>query len=676
MKKNLSILIVVIMVITIAVPSFALAKKNDDISIIFSGDMHSHLEDSKGKGGFARIMSQTKEIKEEYPDTFMVDGGDFSMGTPMQTIFKTDAAELKMMARVGYDVTTLGNHEFDYGSKGLAQMLNSSQSYSSADTKLPEIVSANIDWDKTLADKNLAKDGKKLKRAFNNYGIDDYTIVEKNGVKIAVFGLLGPEAISNAPNSGVIWKDYIKRAKAIVSEIKRNGEADLVMCLSHSGINEEDQGASEDVALAKEVPDIDVIVSAHSHTELKQPIKEGKTLIVASGEYTNNLGHLVVTKSGEGYKVKVHRLIALDSGVSKDSAISQQVSYNKQTVNNKFFSKYGYNYDQVLARSSFDIGDSKTFGKEQGEEPIANLISDSYKKAASRADGDKHSVDVAIVPSGTVRGTISKGEITTKDAFEVSSLGMGKDGTPGYPLVSVYLTGKELKSVAEIDASISPMMTEARLYTSGLKYKINSHRLIMNRAFDIKLMDSKGEETKIKNSQLYRVVGGLYSCQMLGAVTEKSHGLISIVPKDKSGKEIKDFNEQILYKNGTEVKEWEAVADYINGFAGGKVPAKYKDVEGRKIVDDSFNPLKIFSQPNNVAFMLIALLMIPVVIIAGIIYYIIKRRHSRRGYGRSMFKTSRISKRFPARSGYRRSNNKRPGVKNRNFSMKKKRRKF
>ena len=115
---------------------------------------------------------------------------------------------------------------------------------------------------------------------------------------------------------------------------------------------------------------------------------------------------------------------------------------------------------------------------------------------------------MAVVPSGIVRASLPLGSITTADAFNVLSLGTGADGTPGYPLVSMYLTGKELKALAEVDATVSDMMPEARLYISGMSYTINSSRLILNRAVDIK--QGVGEEaTALENSKLYRVVADL-----------------------------------------------------------------------------------------------------------------------------------------------------------------------
>lgn len=654
MKRILSFAVVLALVVSTIIPAYfmteAKAAPKKEVSILFTHDMHSHLETEKTNrddkeieaGGFAKIKTIKDQTEEKYKGTFLFDAGDFSMGTPFQGIFKTDAAELKTMAAVGFDATTFGNHEFDYKAVGLADMLNEAANYD-GDDKLPAIVGTNINWDKTLSNKDTKKAGKKLKKAFENYGVEDYTIVDKNGVKIAVFGVIGDEAISNAPVAGIKFSDYISRAKKIVKEIKQNDEADMIVCLSHAGTNEEDFSASEDVKLAEEVDGIDLIVSGHSHTVLEEPKTVNGTIIVSSGEYTNNVGHIVVERDGDGYKVKGYNMIKLDGDVENDRDVDKIVAGFKSTVNSKFLGDYGFSYDEVLAKSDFQFTDITKFGKEQKEDTLANLIADSYIYAVKEAEGQKSNVDVAIVPAGTIRGTFGTGDITAADAFNASSLGMGADGSVGYPIVSIYLTGKELRAAAEVDASISPSMPVARLYTSGLGYTINNKRLFFNRATDVSLINKNGKvKEKLDSDKLYRVVGGLYSCQMLSLVKDQSHGLLSIEPKDKNGNVITDFNKHIVKdKDGGELKEWYAVASYIDSFDDNTVPSYYKTTHNRKIIDNSLNPIKLFKQPNNIAIMLLALIMIPIVIIVGIIIFIVKRRHQRRGYSKSMFSGNR-----------------------------------
>jgi 2',3'-cyclic-nucleotide 2'-phosphodiesterase (5'-nucleotidase family) len=633
---------------------------NGKVSIIFTGDMHSHLDAQESVGGFAKLKTIVDDINTNYPESFLLDAGDFSMGTPFQTIFKSEASELRMMGQMRYDVVALGNHEFDYRPDGLTKMLNTAASFKGIGTEsikvyqenskyyswventyslMPQIVQSNIDWKATLADKTLAPAATKLKAAMDNYGVKDYVIVEKQGIKMAVFGLMGLEAISQAPEAGVLWKDYIARAKEIVSEIKRNGEADLILCLSHSGYYFDDGDESEDIMLANAVPDIDVIISGHSHDVLEDEMIVGTTAIVGSGAYSDYAGHLILDKGSDGYTVSDYKLIPLDATVVGNEVIQQTVDRYRALVDTEYFSGFGYGYDDVLAFNSYNFTSMDIFGDVQGEDTLGNLIADSFIYAVQQAEGSNYlPVDVAVVPNGVVRGSIAKGDVTVADAFNISSLGVGPDGISGYPLVSVYLTGKELKAAAEVDATVSQMMNEARLYFSGLSYTINDKRLFLNRATDIQLMKADGTKEKLDNNKLYRVVADLYTCQMLGLVEDGSYGLLSVTPKDKDGLVIEDFEKNLIYNNNDELKAWYAVASYIDSFAGDTIPAKYATPEGRKVLNNSLNPIELLKQPNHVGLMLAGILLIPIVIIVGIVLYVRSRRKKRRGYDKSIFK--------------------------------------
>ena len=135
-----------------------------------------------------------------------------------------------------------------------------------------------------------------------------------------------------------------------------------------------------------------------------------------------------------------------------------------------------------------------------------------------------------------------------------------------YPgVVAVYLTGKELRTAAEIDASVSDFMTTARLYCSGLNFTYNPHRLLLNKVTDVYLVKD-GQRVELQDDKLYRIVADLYSGQMLSAVTDMSYGILSIVPKYADGTPIEDFEDVILTENGKELKGWDAIARYMASF--------------------------------------------------------------------------------------------------------------
>lgn len=627
----------------------------DEVSVIFTHDMHSHMDADRvskhGKvvevGGFGKLKTAMDQVKTDYPDSFILDGGDFSMGTPYQTIFSKEASELKMMKFLGYEATTFGNHEFDYRARGLASMLQA------AAGKGPQLLCANIDWEKTLQDESLKDDAKILKEACDAYGVKDYTVLEHDGIRMAVFGLLGESAVEYAPESGLMFKDAQETAKDVVNEIKNKEDVDLIVCISHCGTieNETDKMEdAEDYQLAENVPDIDLIVSGHSHTTLDETVQVGDTYLVSCGSYNTNMGHVVLKKSGDHYKIKNYELIPLDESVKSDAAVESELAKYRKLVDEEYFSHYGYSVGETITNNTIAFPDSSKLGLTQGEEPLGSLLADSYKYAIAQAEGgsikgyqdggiasgevtsEKGGVQVTIVPLGVIRGSFLQGPVKVSDAFNILSLGYGKDGQAGYPLVRAYLTGKELKAVAEVDASVSDFMGVARLYCSGLEYNWNPHRLILNRAVDIRYNDGTSV-SELKDDELYSVAADLYSCQMLGAVKDTSKGILKIEPKDADGNPITNYEDHIVYDGDREVKAWYAVASYLDSFSEDQIPEYYSTVQGRKAEIDSWSPTELLKQPNKILAMAAVVLVVFIVLICGGIWLVRRRRRRKKDSG-------------------------------------------
>ncbi|WP_242836906.1 metallophosphoesterase [Dehalobacter restrictus] len=238
----------------------ASAETQKSMTILFTHDMHDHLLPVKDEqngvinqsGGFARLQSAIAAEKEGDPDALLLDAGDYSMGTPFQTIFRTDSPELRVMGQMGYDVVTPGNHEYDYRASGLADSLQAAVAARKNGEISPRIVQANIAFP-AKEDGSLTPSLAALQQAYQDYGITEYTVVEKNGVKIGVFGLIGNDAASNAPKAEVEFTDQVANAERIVSILKDQEKVDLIVCLSHSGTWEK-ASESEDQILAKKFP--------------------------------------------------------------------------------------------------------------------------------------------------------------------------------------------------------------------------------------------------------------------------------------------------------------------------------------------------------------------------------------------------------------------------------------
>lgn len=639
-KSILSVVLTIAMLMPLA--QAVTVKAADDtkqIDVLFTHDTHSHLDsfstivngEQKEVGGFAKIKTLINEKKKEDPDTLILDGGDFSMGTLIQTVYDTEAAELRMLGYLGYDVTTFGNHEFDYRSQGLANMLKAAKS--SGET-LPEIVVCNVDWD-SMEKAGLNDGQKQIQSAFETYGVKDYVMVQKGDVKIAVVGVFGKDALECAQTCELSFKDPVEAVKKTVEEIKKNEEADIIACVSHGG-TWEDESKSEDELLAKAVPDLDLIISGHTHSELQEAIQHGNTYIVSCGEYGRNLGSLSMTQNFDGrWNLSAYELIPVSEDVKADKATQERIDALMDTVDTNYLADFGYTRKEVLAQNDVEFNSLEEMGTEHKELNLGDIMADAYVYAVENSeyyDGDP--VDVAVVPSGTVRDTYTKGDITVEDVYNSFSLGIGKDGVAGYPLINAYLTGKELKLVAEVDASISDFMTTARLYCSGLNFTYNPHRMILNKVTDCYLTRADGERTEIEDDKLYHVVTDLYTGQMLGSVMKMSYGLLSLEPKDKDGNPIENLEDHAVMEGDKELKAWDAIARYMQSFEDtdgdgiANVPEYYETTHGRKVVEDSRNIIDLVKQPNKFSAMITGICLIFIVILVLVVFLI--RRMIRR----------------------------------------------
>ncbi len=611
-------------------------SRDKEVDVMFLHDTHSHLnefatvEDEKTQvlGGFAKIKTLINEQKEDNPDTLLLDAGDFSMGTLIQVMYEEEASEIRMLGELGMDVTTLGNHEFDYKAKGLANMLN--RAVSSGD-RLPAMVVCNVDW-KAMEEAGLTEDQKLLKSAFANYGVKEYVVVEKSGVKIAVTGIFGEDCLDCVPNCPLKFKSPVVALKETVSTIQEKENVDMIVCVSHSG-TWDDEDKSEDEILAKNVPEVDLIISGHTHTKLDKPIRHGDTCIVSAGEYGKYLGSLSMEQKKDGrWELDDYELILVDKDVKADAETQAKADSFMEKVDSKYLEQFGYTADQVLCTNDIEFATSGDVGSKHTEMNLGSIMADAYTYSVAKFDTtDTRPVDVAVVPAGVIRDTYAKGNVTTENVFNSFSLGIGQDGIPGYPLISIYLTGAELKIAAEIDASISGFMSSARLYTDGLYWNYNPNRMILNKVTDVYLCDVNEKRVEIEDDKLYRVVTDFYTSQMLGGVTDLSYGLLSVVPKFADGTPVENYEDAvILTGEGKELKAWAAIAEYMSSFEDtdgdgiGNVPQKYATEEGRKVVEDSKKVGDLLRNPNKFFFMVLGIVLIVAALVVAIVFVIAK----------------------------------------------------
>ena len=655
----LALLLAVLCVLPVGAVAEGCTQETNVTTILFTHDLHSHFlpqstAEGGESGGYARLKTVIDGERAMNPDALLVDGGDFSIGSLIQTLYTTQAAELRTMGAMGYDAVTIGNHEFDHKGTGFAEMLNSAKAAQQAAVELLLVDARPLeDMDAykerfgpvtpvlpTLLEANYAPADDNPDRAFirsamEDYGVTDCVTLERGGVTYGLFGLMGVDSDECAPTSGFARTDAAKAAKRCVETLKGEG-AEIIVCLSHSGTGDS-LASSEDEELAKAVDGIDVIVSGHTHSTLAEPLVVNDTYIVSSGPYCQNLGSLTFSWDDGGEKRLLdYRLIPIDETVAENPEIAGLVEQWKDMVGETYLARYSLTYDEVLTHTDCDLTTPASAVQENNG--LGTLVSDAFLWAdrtlnAAYADSPH---TVSVTADGVLRANLPAGDLTAAMAFDVLSMGVGEDGTSGFPLVAVYLTGKELKAAMEVDASVTPIMPAAQLYMSGAKYAFNTKRMFFNRVYDAALTDGTFDESgtgnayEIDDDALYRVVTGMYSAQMLGTVKSKSMGLLSLEPKGADGTPVTDFADCILYDaNGNELKEWYALAAYLEQFGEKGLPDRYADpANGCKQVSDSFTPGQLLAGWNGITWAVLGI----VLLILALILLLIRslRRRIRR----------------------------------------------
>ena len=628
MRRLLCLVMLLALALSLSVSQvWAADETAEEITILYTHDMHSSFlpkegPDGHSRGGYARLKTLIDEQKEEHPNALVLDGGDFSMGSLFQTAYSTSALELRAMGQMGYDVTTFGNHEFDYRASGLADML-----YAAVDSgdPLPAIVDANY---------LPPQEDEETWDALYTYGVQDYRILERGGVTYVIFGITGVDSDECAPMSGMELRDPVETAKRVVEEATEQcqtayGADPVVICLSHSGT---ENGKGEDYELARKVDGIDVIISGHTHTTLEQPIEVNDTYIVSAGENSKNLGVLTLTRTQDGVELKDSRLVPVDERVPEDPEMAAWIEAAKSQVEQDYLADFDLEFDQVLVNNPYQFDTVDEVYDTQHESTLGNLLADAYYWAGNQASQDP--VDVALTASGVIRDTFPKGPITVSQVFNVASLGIGADGVPGYPLISVYLTGKDLKNAIEVDASVPPLMSAAQLFYSGVGYSFNTNRMIFDKVDYAVLMREGGITEPIVDDQLYHVVTGLYIGQMLGAVESSTFNILTVTPRDAQGNpiDISQLEDYILHDDeGNEVKEWYAIASYLQSM-GGEMDQKYGQTDGRKLVYSSWNPVSLLKNaglPTSLAILALVIVVVLLVLMVVLVRKFILRRMRR-----------------------------------------------
>lgn len=658
-KRASSLVLVLALLITMfaAFPLGSEASQQKLFTIIHTNDEHSALLPSplseyhpdypnSAIGGFPRLAQLVTDIRAKKTSqgepVLLINAGDFLGGSPFAWLaLDGKAAEMSLMLKLGYDVIAIGNHEFDFGPEILAQYLMAAN--------YPE-ANANT---AILATNTLPPAGHPLLEV----GLKKTHVKTlSNGLKVGFFSLIGIDAVEVAPLAKPVhFKEQMAAAREAVTELKKQG-AEVIVAVTHAGLD-------EDKTLARNVPGIHVIVGGHCHTEVHEPIVEGSTIIVQSGELLEHAGVLELAYDPASARVSVRNkqtgqkhLVPLDDKVGAhplfiertNKLVAELNSFVTRLTDGRF-----RDIRSTIVLSDFVVSDKP----ELKETPFANFITDAMRLVGEQATGEK--VHFAIQANGVIRGSIKPatsshalGNVAFMDLIDLVGLGSGPDNQPGYPLVSIYVTGEEVRRILEVGALLAELKGNTYyLQYSGLRQTYDPARAVIARipvkgtpipstraVLTAERYTGTGVQRengyvpiKRGDQELYHLVSDYYIAQFLPMAGDLLPSL-GIVLKDKNGNPLADIKDAIVYRNGHELKVWQAVVEYAaslpkNSEGVPVMPEYYSQASGR-IVEKRTIPLLLY--PLGI-----------LVIFASFVAMFI--RHRRRARGPSRLRTQHSS---------------------------------
>ena len=429
MKKFVSLFLSLVMAFTLVVPT-AWADEPKEMTgktvILHSNDVHGAIE------RYAYMAALRDEYKGKGAEVILADAGDYSQGTAYVSITKGENA-FDMMNAVGYNVATIGNHEFDYGWEQLK---------ANADKATFKIVCADV-----------LEGGATI--------FEPYTIIEKGGVKIGFFGMQTPEAQTKA-NPALIQgltflagEDLYDCAQAQVDALETAG-ADVIICLSHLGVDASSE-PNTSYDMLDNTTGIDMVIDGHSHTVMKAT---AETPIQSTGTAFANIGVIVIDNATK--KIVDNFLYEVPGTLTADTAVAAKAHEIMEHVNMA--------YGAVFAKSEVELNGAKApNGNRDGETNLGDLITDamlwSIQKNPDSVTVPMENV-LAITNGGGIRAPIHKGDVTKKDVNTVLPF--------GNTVAVVYVTGAELLEALEASTYCTPEAVGGFPQVSGIEFIVDT----------------------------------------------------------------------------------------------------------------------------------------------------------------------------------------------------------
>ena len=427
--------------------------------ILFTNDFHSQIEPlskeetyNADRGGIKRIKVLVDSVRTAEPAVLLADAGDFVQGTYYFSLLN-GVVEMMAMEELGYDVRTIGNHEFDKKMPVLGDMLALSN-------RIP-VVATNYDFSQT---------------SLSTF-VRSSIIIPTGNVKVGFIGLNVrlQNLVDPTACEGVLWQNAINVADAEAQKLREQG-ADMVIALSHLGYEKTDE-VYYDRGIAMNTRHIDMIIGGHSHTFLNYPeyvtnLDGDKVLITQTGSKGICLGYAKIKLDDNGKPSFTYKLIPVKNHLDKkvDPAFSQMIDTYSAAVAAEMDKVIGY-CPQAIRKGT-------------PESPLSNLTADALVWMAEEYYGVK--ADVALYNTGGIRAEISAGDLTVGDVYAV------------YPFDNVLsvanLKGKDLKKLFEYVASSGglPINKDVRMVISGNKVKsvtVNGKTINDNQTYTVATID-------------------------------------------------------------------------------------------------------------------------------------------------------------------------------------------
>ena len=444
-KKVLSLLMAVVMTFSLAVTANAAEETaqdlNGDIVILHTNDVHGAI------AGYAKVAALKDAYEARGAYVLLMDAGDFIQGDP--TVSTSEGATaVELMNLAGYDVVSLGNHEFDYGYQNLKDL--------------------EADADFAIVDANVLYNGRV---AFE----DNLVFTAPDGTKIGVFGLDTPETATKAHPAkiqGVTFlagEDLYDCAQEQVDALTAEG-CNYVICLGHLGIDDESAG-NRSIDLLENVDGIDLFIDGHSHStqdditaaltaasqaggneiSVDSSMVNG-TVLTSTGTKLESVG--VVTIDGETGRIDASTVSAA-SLTDEDADVAARAAAIQKEIDDE--------YGTVFAKTEVALNGEREPGNRTEETNLGDLITDALVWGAEREGTE---VDAAVTNGGGIRASIAAGDITKKDINTVLPF--------GNTLSIVQVTGAELLEALEASTYCTPTSIGGFPQVSGIEFTVDT----------------------------------------------------------------------------------------------------------------------------------------------------------------------------------------------------------